>query len=130
MSMNVCTFKGRIGRDAETRHTQSGKAVTTFPLAVDVGWGENKSTLWLDCKIWGDRGEKLAAHLVKGTSPTVSGELGTREHEGKTYVTLNVREVDPEWQRREQTQDRQQAAPRQQQRKAPADDFQDDDIPF
>ena len=125
--MNVCTFKGRIGRDAVTRHTQAGKAVTGFSLAVDIGWGDNKQTLWLDCSLWGDRGEKLAQHLVKGSQPTVSGELGTREHDGKTYVTLNVREVSPEWQKdggqRQAPQRHQQAAPT-------GNDFEDDTIPF
>lgn len=126
--MNICTFKGRIGRDAVTRHTQAGKAVTGFSLAVDIGWGDNKQTLWLDCSLWGDRGEKLAQHLVKGSQPTVSGEIGTREHDGKTYVTLNVREVSPEWQ-----QDGSRGGEQRQQRQAPAGDFKDDsfeDLPF
>lgn len=138
MSLNVCTFKGRIGRDATTRYTQGGKAVTGFPLAVDIGWGDNKSTLWIDCTIWAERGEKLAGHLLKGTSPTVSGELGTREHEGKTYITLNVREVEPEWQRQD-TGNTSSSGPRggapQRERPAratdaPRDDFADDSIPF
>ena len=125
MSLNVCTFKGRVGKDAVTRATPSGKVVTGFSLAVDVGWGERKSTVWIDCALWGERGEKLARHLVKGSQPTVSGELGTREHEGKTYITLNVRECDPEWQA--------DAAPTQRERGAPQpmqDDFDDGFIPF
>ncbi|MFT4179483.1 MAG: single-stranded DNA-binding protein [Thermomonas sp.] len=131
MSINICTFKGRIGRDAVTRYTQGGKAVTGFSLAVDIGWGDNKATLWIECNIWGERGEKLAQHLLKGTSPTVSGELGTREHDGKTYITLNVREIEPEWQKegaaKPAANEARRNAPRQQ--AAPVDDFVDD-IPF
>lgn len=135
MSINICTFKGRIGKDAVTRFTQAGKAVTGFSLAVDIGFGDNKSTLWLDCNIWGERGEKLAGHLLKGTSPTVSGEIGTREHEGKTYITLNVREIDPEWRKDTGNSTPHQTAPRPTQRPAratdaPVDDFADDDLPF
>ena len=91
--MNVFTGIGRIGRDAQTRHTQAGKAVTGWALAVDSGWGENKKTTWLDCSIWGERGEKLAGHIRKGDRLGVTGELGTREHDGKTYVTLDVKDV-------------------------------------
>lgn len=91
--MNIFTAIGRIGRDAVTRHTQAGKPVTGWPLAVDYGWGDNKNTVWLDCSLWGDRGERVAQYITKGSQLGVSGELGTREHDGKTYVTLNVREV-------------------------------------
>lgn len=91
--MNSFNGIGRIGRDAVTRHTASGKAVTGWSLAVDVGWGENKTTLWLDCALWGDRGEKIVGYLTKGAQIGVTGEIGTRDHEGKTYVTLNVGDV-------------------------------------
>lgn len=139
MSINSCTFKGRIGRDAVTRYTQAVKPATAFPMAVDIGWGDNKSTLWLDCTIWGERGEKLAPHLVKGSQPTVIGELGTREHEGKTYITLNVREIDPEWQSAGASTGGGHGGSRggapQRQRPQPAtaaavDEFEDDTIPF
>jgi len=91
--MNVFTCIGRIGRDAVTRYTTNQKAVTGWALAVDTGWGDNKKTTWLDCSMWGERGVKLAEHIKKGDRLGVTGELGTREHEGKTYVTLDVREV-------------------------------------
>ena len=97
MGINVFTFAGRIGRDAETRHTGSGKAVTGFPVAVDVGFGDNKHALWVDCSMWGDRGEKLAAYLVKGSNVTVTGEadLQTYQSNGadKTKLTCRVNDV-------------------------------------
>ena len=91
--MNNGSFIGRVGRDAQTRFTTNGKPVTSFSVAVDVGFGDNKSTLWLDCALWGDRGEKIVDYIRKGDRIGVIGEVGTREHEGKTYVTLNVRDV-------------------------------------
>lgn len=91
--MNNCNFIGRVGKDAVTRFTQGGKAVTGFSLAVDRGWGDRKETVWLDCSWWGERGTKVAEHIKKGDRLGVVGELGTREHEGKTYVTLDVRDV-------------------------------------
>lgn len=91
--MNVGNFIGRIGRDAVQRFTPNGKPVTSWSLAVDVGFGENKQTLWLDCAGWGERYGKLADYIKKGDRLGVTGEIGTREHDGKTYVTLNVRDV-------------------------------------
>lgn len=82
-----------LGKDAETRFTSAGKAVTGFSAAVDSGFGDNKKTIWLDCSIWGERGEKIAEYLVKGSRHLIQGELGTREYEGKTYITVDVKEV-------------------------------------
>lgn len=91
--MNNCSFVGRVGRDAVARYTQGGKAVTGWALAVDRGWGDQKQTVWLDCSWWGERGTKVADFIKKGDRLAVTGELGTREHEGKTHVTLDVRDV-------------------------------------
>lgn len=91
--MNACNFIGRVGKDAVLRHTQSGKAVLGWSIAVDRGFGDNKQTIWIDCALWGDRGSKIADYVRKGDRIGVCGELGTREHDGKTYLTLDVRDV-------------------------------------
>ena len=91
--MNVFNCIGRVGKDAVERFTQGGKPVTGWSLAVDNGFGDNKQTIWLDCALWGERGGKLAQYITKGSQLGVTGELGTREHDGKTYITLNVRDV-------------------------------------
>lgn len=91
--MNVFSAIGRVGRDAVTRRTGSGTAVTGFSLGVDEGWGDNKTTTWFDCSLWGDRGEKVAGYISKGAQIGVTGSVGTREHDGKTYVTLRVQDV-------------------------------------
>jgi len=35
----------------------------------------------------------LAQYLTKGSKVAISGELGTREYNDKTYLTVNVSEV-------------------------------------
>lgn len=90
--MNVFTAIGRVGRDAVLR--QSGDTpVAGWSLAVDAGYGDRKTTTWVDCSLWGKRAEALAEKIRKGDRLGVSGELSTREHDGKTYVTLKVSEV-------------------------------------
>ena len=83
----------RIGKDAVTRFTQAGKPVTGFSAAFDTGWGDNKKTTWLDVSGWGERYEKVAPYLTKGSQVLLEGDIGTREHEGKTYLTLNLSEL-------------------------------------
>lgn len=128
--MNVLNSIGRVGRDAVTRHTQAGKSVTGWSLAVDHGWGDNKQTVWLDCSLWGDRGERLAQYITKGSQLGVTGEIGTREHDGKTYVTLNVRDVTLVGGRGESGGRAQSPTQRQAPQQSAGDDFPDDAIPF
>jgi single-strand DNA-binding protein len=118
-----------VGRDAVCRHTAAGKAVAAWALAVDTGFGDSKQTTWLDCSLWGQRAERLAEHIKKGDRLGVTGEIGTREHEGKTYVTLNVRDVTLLGDGKSGAKP---AAPKPaNQQQKPADSFEDDDsIPF
>ncbi|HRI99368.1 MAG TPA: single-stranded DNA-binding protein [Hyphomonas sp.] len=91
--MKQITIAGRLGKDAELRRTQGGDPVLSFPVAVDDGYGERKSTMWFDCSVWGKRADALSSHLVKGMAVAVSGDLGKREHDGKTYLTVRVSEL-------------------------------------
>jgi len=91
--MKQIIVAGKLGKDAELRLTQNGDKLASFSVAVDDGYGQNKRTLWFDCTIFGKRGETLAPMLSKGTPVTVSGDLSTREHNGKTYLTVRVNEL-------------------------------------
>lgn len=90
--MKALTIAGRLTKDATTRDAGSDR-VTGFSVAVDDRSGREKTALFFDCSMWGKRGETLAQYLTKGSSVTVSGDLGTREYEGKTYLTLRVNDV-------------------------------------
>jgi single-strand DNA-binding protein len=129
--VNNYSVIGRVGKDAVTRQAGS-TPVTGFSLAVDSGWGDKKQTIWLDCSLWGARGEKVAEYITKGSQLGATGELGTREHEGKTYLTLKVENVSliggkSEGGERSARPQRQESAPQQQ---AAADDFDDEPLPF
>lgn len=79
--MNIFTFSGNLGRDAKTNHTASGQPVLNFTVAVKSGYGEHVKTNWVDCELWGKRGEAIAQYLSKGSQVVVSGELSTREYD-------------------------------------------------
>lgn len=84
---------GNIGKDAETR-AAGQDTVTSFSVASNRKQKGEDVTTWVRCSIWGKRGAALSQYLTKGGKVAVSGELSTREHDGKTYLELRVSEID------------------------------------
>jgi single-strand DNA-binding protein len=86
---------GNLGKDAETRYTPSGAAVTNFSVATprrtkDPQTGEWKDeTDWHNVVLW--KAENLANYLQKGKRVYVEGRLQTRSWEdqngNKRYAT-------------------------------------------
>lgn len=91
--MQNITIAGRLGRDAETRSTQGGDAVTGFTVAVDYRAGREKATNWWRVSLWGKRGEALAQYLTKGTVVSVSGEFSLSEYDGKPQLNIKADQV-------------------------------------
>lgn len=91
--MKMIVISGNIGKSAEVRSTQNGDKVTGWSVAVEERSGKEKRTVWFDCTMWGARGEALAQWLTKGSKVSVAGELSTREHNGKTYLTIRADQV-------------------------------------
>jgi len=126
--MNIFSFTGNLGSDCRTGNA-GGTAVVNFAVAVKSGWGDKAQTLWIDCALWGKQAEsRLPEFLLKGQQVAVSGELGSREHDGKTYLTCRASSVDLVGGKPDAAPAPQQAAPKPQ-AAAPVDDF-DSDIPF
>lgn len=129
--MNVFTFSGNLGNDCRTGNA-GGTAVVNFSVACKSGFGDKAQTNWIDCALWGNRGTALQQYLTKGQQVVVSGEIGTREHDGKTYLTCRVNEVSLVGGKQQSSQAApSQAAPQQRQQSAPQQqpDF-DQDVPF
>ena len=132
--MNVFTFTGNLGRECRTAN--NGTAVCNFAVAVKSGFGDKATTLWIDCALWGKQAEsRLVDYLVKGQQVAVSGELGMREHEGKSYLTCRVSSISlvggkSEASQGQAPQQRQQQAPQQQQQQQQQPNFDDSEPPF
>ena len=130
--MNSFNFTGNLGSDCRTGNA-GGTAVVNFSVAVKSGWGDKEQTIWIDVALWGKQAESgLVGYLTKGQQVAVTGELSTREHEGKTYLTVRANSVDLVGGKSDSAPSPSQ--PVQQSNPAPAstpkaDDF-DDDIPF
>ena len=128
--MNIFSFTGNLGKDCRLG-TAGTSTVCNFNVAVKSGYGDKEQTLWIDCALWGKQAEsRLPEYLTKGQQVAVSGELGSREHEGKTYLTLRVNSVDLVGGKSDaHAPQATQQAPAPQAPKPPVDDF-DEDIPF
>src|SRR4051812_13613373 len=95
--MNIGNFAGYLGRDAELK-TIGTNHVCNFSVAVSTGWGDKKSTLWVSCGLWGERGVKLSEYLTKGSAVSVSGDVDVRAYNAKdgsakAEITCNVQRV-------------------------------------
>jgi single-strand DNA-binding protein len=74
---------GRLTRDPELRHTQTGTAVSSFSLAVDRGFaakdGGDRQTDFIDIVAWRNTAEFVSKYFVKGQMAAVVGRLQLRD---------------------------------------------------
>ena len=85
MAINRVVIEGHLTRDAELRTTRGGKHVLDFRMAVnerrpdgDGNWVD--APVFINCALFGQRAEKLAQYLVKGTKVIVDGKLRYSEY--------------------------------------------------
>jgi single-strand DNA-binding protein len=76
--LNILNIAGRLGRDVKLADV-NGKPVANFAVAVDVGYGQRKHTVWVDCAYWGNGAQAVAPYLTKGRSVAVAGEFDLEE---------------------------------------------------
>ena len=88
--MNTVNLIGRLTRDPDIRHTQSGHTVARFTLAVDAG--RDREANFIPCQAWDKTAEVIEKYIGKGRQIGVSGSLisGKYEKEGGTVFTLDV----------------------------------------
>lgn len=79
--MNKVILVGRLTRDPEVRYTQTGKAVASFSVAVDTGFGENKRADFIPIVVWDKLAEVCGNNLTKGRRVLVEGRLQIRDFE-------------------------------------------------
>ena len=80
--LNSVTLMGRLTRDPELKHTQSGTAVVSFTLAVDRDFKSadgTKETDFIDCVAWRNTAEFISKYFSKGSMAVVRGRLQLRD---------------------------------------------------
>ena len=96
-SVNKVILIGHLGRDAETKFTPGGAAVTRFSVATNRRWKDKDSGEWKEETDWSNvvlwRSENLANYLTKGKQVYVEGRLQTRSYEDKDGKKVYATEV-------------------------------------
>jgi single-strand DNA-binding protein len=99
-SVNKVILLGHLGKDAETRYTASGAAVSNFTLATNRRWKDQQSGEWKEETEWHNivlwKSENLQNYLQKGKQVYIEGRMQTRSWEdkegNKRYTTEVVAE--------------------------------------
>lgn len=91
--MNSVQLLGRLTADPEIRQTPSGKSVVNATLAVDRGFGDNKTTDFIPIVAWNGLAELIAKHCGKGSKIAVTGVLQTRTYTDKDGNNRKVFEI-------------------------------------
>ncbi len=103
-SLNKVMIIGRMGKDPETRYTQTGAAVCNITVATDEGYVKDGQkidrTEWHQVVLWGKQAEFCQNYLGKGRLVFVEGKLQTRSWEdqqgNKRYTTeINAFRIAP-----------------------------------
>ena len=81
--LNRIILMGRLTRDPELRHTQTGTPVASFSLAVDRDFKDKstgeKSTDFIDIVAWRSTAEFVSRYFTKGRMAVVEGRLQMRD---------------------------------------------------
>ena len=81
--LNHIVIMGRLARDPELRHTQSGTPVATFRMAVDRDFKDKQSgekgTDFIDVVAWRQTAEFACKYFSKGRMAVVEGRLQIRD---------------------------------------------------
>jgi len=91
--MNKVIIVGRLTRDPEVRYTQTGKAVASFSVAVDSGFGDNKRADFIPVVVWDKLAEVCGNNLTKGRRVLVEGRLQIRDYQDKDGQKRRAAEV-------------------------------------
>lgn len=133
---------GNLTRDPELTETAGGVSVCRFAVAVNRGFGENRTTDFYNVTAWRRLGEQVAQYTKKGNKIAVYGDLQIRQYEandGTRRTSVDVVAQDVEFLTPKQQQDdggfydapAQQPAAAPKKKPAALEAFDDDgDIPF
>ena len=87
--MNHCVFIGNLTADPEMKYTDSGKAVTSFSIAINNGRtpdGEERPPTYVDIVAWERLAETTAEFLSKGKKCAVVGQLVIEKYEDRDGI--------------------------------------------
>ena len=91
--MNIVVLMGRMTSTPELKSTPSGVSVTSFSIAVDRGYGENKQTDFINIVGWRKTAELICKHFTKGSRIAIEGSIQTRKYQDRDGNNRTMFEV-------------------------------------
>ena len=96
--VNKVILVGRLGKDPEVRHLESGAAVANFSIATsetykDKQGNKQETTEWHNIVLWRGLAEIAEKYLTKGNLVYIEGKLKTRNWQDKDGNTRYTTEV-------------------------------------
>jgi single-strand DNA-binding protein len=91
--MNIAVLMGRMTSTPELKTTPNGISVTSFSVAVDRGYGENKQTDFINIVAWRQTAEFICKYFTKGSRIAIEGSIQTRKYqdrEGNNRIVFEV----------------------------------------
>lgn len=88
-SVNKVIIIGNLGKDPETKHLESGVAVSSFSVATSESYKDKNSgervttTEWHNITLWRGLAEVAEKYLKKGAKVYIEGKLKTRKWQDK-----------------------------------------------
>lgn len=96
--INKVILIGNLGRDPETRHLDSGVAVSKFSVATNESYQDKNDewqtlTEWHNIVCWRGLAERVEKTIKKGNRVYIEGKLTTRkwqDQDGKDRYTTDI----------------------------------------
>jgi single-strand DNA-binding protein len=90
-SLNKACILGNVGKDAEIRYTNSGKAFARFSVATSESWKDQSGTIqekttWHNIVAWERLAEICGNYVKKGKQVYIEGRIDNRSYDDKDGV--------------------------------------------
>lgn len=97
--MNEAILIGNVGADPEIKSGANDSTFATLRIATSKRWKDKdgqkqERTEWHNLMVNGGLVKVVEQYVQKGDRIAVRGEIRYREHDGKYYTTIHVRDLE------------------------------------
>lgn len=92
MSFCKIIMSGNVTGEIKTgTYGRDDKMWCSFSIATNLGYGDNKKTIFTNVGAFGKNAENIVKYFQKGDEIIITeGEFSQRKHEGKTYTSVVI----------------------------------------
>lgn len=138
MDINNVSLQGRLTKDADMKYTKNNLPLLNFAIACNRlkrQGEENSAADFINCRIYGEKCEKIQGFLTKGRQVFLTGRLQIDNYEEhgqfKSYTQVIVNQISFVWTDADKSKKEEKNEYRGQHgRPQEAGEYFEDDIPF